>query len=80
MTAEPLPITSERLEDMRRRARAGGLDELASAIDELLYWRRLFARLYHAIPDVPGTEHLQAELERQAGRLGVIKPAKSDMH
>lgn len=37
--------------------------------------RRLVRGLYHHIPDVKGTEELQAELERYAGHLGVIKPA-----
>jgi hypothetical protein len=29
---------------------------------------------------VPGTEKLQAELELEAARLGVIKPGKPDVH
>ena len=32
------------------------------------------------VPDVPGTEKLQAELEREAFRLGVIKTGKADIH
>jgi hypothetical protein len=44
-------------------------------VEEARWHRELFARLYHAISDVPGTEELQAELEREAFRLGVTSRA-----
>ncbi len=48
-------------------------------VEEVRWFRSLFARLYHAIPDVPGTEELQAELEREAAQLGLIKAGKPDL-
>jgi hypothetical protein len=37
-------------------------------VDEVRWHRTLFARLYHAIPDVRGTEELQAELGASTDR------------
>jgi hypothetical protein len=74
------PISEERLEEMLRRTRGAGLEDLAAAVEELRFLRGLFREVYHLIPDVPGTEELQARIERYAGRLGVILPAKSDVH
>lgn len=43
-------------------------------------YRTVIASIYHMVPDVPGTEKLQAELELEAARLGVIKPGGRDVH
>jgi hypothetical protein len=77
-------FTEAELGDIEKWAKqdlmAGNLGQQANArrllrlVEEVRWHRVLFARLYHAIPDVPGTEDPQAELGREAFRLGVIKP------
>ena len=54
--------------------------QVAPLTEEVNRLRLLFARAYHFIPGTIGTEELQAELEREAARLGVIKPGKPDVH
>jgi hypothetical protein len=49
-------------------------------VAEVRWHREPFARLYHGIPDTLGDVQLQAELEREALRLGVIRTRDSDVH
>jgi hypothetical protein len=48
-------------------------------VEEVRWYRTVIASIHHMVPDVPGTEKLQAELEREAPRLGVIKPGGRDV-
>lgn len=41
--------------------------------------RRLVRGLYHRIAEAAGEDELQAELERYAGELGVVRAAKPDV-
>jgi hypothetical protein len=41
-------------------------------VEEDRWYRTVIASIYHMVPDVPGTEQLEAELEREAARLGVV--------
>jgi hypothetical protein len=58
----------------------GNLGQQAAArrilelLEEVRLARRLVRGLYAHIPDVQGQEDLQAELERYAGELGVVRP------
>jgi hypothetical protein len=54
----------------RPRARVAAGPAAARLVAEVGWYRTLIASVYHAIPDVPGTEELQAELEREAARPG----------
>ena len=79
MSPDGPPFTESELADIERWAHEdlrGTLGQQANArrllrlVGELRWFRARFARLYHAIPDVPGTEKLQAELEREGHEAG----------
>jgi hypothetical protein len=83
------PFTETELADIEKWAKEdlhGNLGQQAAArqtlqlVGEVRWHRELFARLYHGIPDTLGDVQLQAELEREAFRLGVIKPGGRDVH
>ena len=53
---------------------------MLTLVVEVQMARRLVHGLYHHMPEVTGQEEAQAELERYAGQLGVLKPARPDYH
>jgi hypothetical protein len=82
-------FTGVELADIEKWAKpdlAGNIGQQATArrtlrlVEEVRWYRTVIASIYHMVPDVPGTEKLQAELEREAARLGVIKPGGRDVH
>jgi hypothetical protein len=83
-------FTEAELADIEKWAKqdlvGGNLGQQANArrllrlVEEVRWYRTVIASIYHMVPDVPGTEKLQAELELEAARLGVIKPGGSDVH
>jgi hypothetical protein len=82
-------FTEAELADIEKWAKEdlhGNLGQQTSArqtlrpVDEVRWYRTVIASTYHMVPDVPGTERLQAELELEAARLGVFKPGGRDVH
>jgi hypothetical protein len=82
-------FTEAELTDIEKWAKEdlhGNLGQQAKArdmlrlVEEVRWYRTVIASIYHMVPDVPETEKLQAELELEAARLGVIKPGGRDVH
>lgn len=49
-------------------------------LPEVRLARRLVRGLYHRMAHGAGEDELQAELERYAGELGIIRAARPDVH
>lgn len=55
-------------------------EEVEAAVTELLDLRRLFRRVYYAMPEMRDAVELQGELDRFAGAFGLMPMDKGTIH